>query len=298
MISKTAMITICGRPNVGKTESTLTNALAGEKIAIVSNKPQTTRNRITAVCQRGETQFVFLDTPGFHKPRTRLGDYMVNVVRQSVADVDAVVLVVEPVASLGPQERELIASIKAANCPAVLAINKLDTVEPEKLLAVIALYSEAYAFNAIVPISAKTGDGVEELLKELDKFAVESPALFPEGVTTDQPEKQVCAELIREKLLLNLEREVPHGTAVEITRFSERDDGIIDLEATIYCEKASHKGIIIGKHGAMLKKIGEDARKDIEEFMGTKVFLQTWVKVKEKWRDSNSLLRNFGYTDT
>ena len=296
MISKTAMITICGRPNVGK--STLTNALAGEKIAIVSNKPQTTRNRITAVCQRGETQFVFLDTPGFHKPRTRLGDYMVNVVRQSVADVDAVVLVVEPVASLGPQERELIASIKAANCPAVLAINKLDTVEPEKLLAVIALYSEAYAFNAIVPISAKTGDGVEELLKELDKFAVESPALFPEGVTTDQPEKQVCAELIREKLLLNLEREVPHGTAVEITRFSERDDGIIDLEATIYCEKPSHKGIIIGKHGAMLKKIGEDARKDIEEFMGTKVFLQTWVKVKEKWRDSNSLLRNFGYTDT
>lgn len=296
MISKTAMITICGRPNVGK--STLTNALAGEKIAIVSNKPQTTRNRITAVCQRGETQFVFLDTPGFHKPRTRLGDYMVNIVRQSVADVDAVVLVVEPVASLGPQERELIASIKAANCPAVLAINKLDTVEPEKLLAVIALYSEAYAFNAIVPISAKTGDGVEELLKELDKFAVESPALFPEGVTTDQPEKQVCAELIREKLLLNLEREVPHGTAVEITRFSERDDGIIDLEATIYCEKASHKGIIIGKHGAMLKKIGEDARKDIEEFMGTKVFLQTWVKVKEKWRDSNSLLRNFGYTDT
>lgn len=296
MISKTAMITICGRPNVGK--STLTNALAGEKIAIVSNKPQTTRNRITAVCQRGETQFVFLDTPGFHKPRTRLGDYMVNVVRQSVADVDAVVLVVEPVASIGPQERELIASIKAADCPAVLAINKLDTVEPEKLLAVIALYSEAYAFNAIVPISAKTGDGVEELLKELDKFAVESPALFPEGVTTDQPEKQVCAELIREKLLLNLEREVPHGTAVEITRFSERDDGIIDLEATIYCEKASHKCIIIGKHGAMLKKIGEDARKDIEEFMGTKVFLQTWVKVKEKWRDSNSLLRNFGYTDT
>lgn len=296
MISKTAMITICGRPNVGK--STLTNALAGEKIAIVSNKPQTTRNRITAVCQRGETQFVFLDTPGFHKPRTRLGDYMVSVVRQSVADVDAVVLVVEPVASIGPQERELIASIEAAKCPAVLAINKLDTVEPEKLLAVIALYSAEYAFDAIVPISAKTGDGVEELLKELDKFAVESPALFPEGVTTDQPEKQVCAELIREKLLLNLEREVPHGTAVEITRFSERDDGIIDLEATIYCEKASHKGIIIGKHGAMLKKIGEDARKDIEEFMGTKVYLQTWVKVKEKWRDSNSLLRNFGYTDT
>lgn len=295
MISKTAMITICGRPNVGK--STLTNALAGEKIAIVSNKPQTTRNRITAVCQRGETQFVFLDTPGFHKPRTRLGDYMVNVVRQSVADVDAVVLVVEPVASIGPQERELIASIKAADCPAVLAINKLDTVEPEKLLAVIALYSEAYAFNAIVPISAKTGDGVEELLKELDKFAVESPALFPEGVTTDQPEKQVCAELIREKLLLNLEREVPHGTAVEITRFSERDDGIIDLEATIYCEKASHKGIIIGKHGDMMKKISSLARQDIEKFMGTKVYMETWVKVKENWRDNVNFIRSQGYNE-
>ena len=295
MISKTAMITICGRPNVGK--STLTNTFAGEKIAIVSDKPQTTRNRITAVCQRGETQFVFLDTPGFHKPRTRLGDYMVNVVRQSVADVDAVVLVVEPVATVGIQERELINSIKAAKCPAVLAINKIDTVEPERLLSVIALYSAEYPFEAIVPISARTGDGVEDLLAELDKFAMESPALFPEGVTTDQPEKQVCAELIREKLLLNLEREVPHGTAVEITRFSERDDGIIDLEATIYCEKTSHKGIIIGKHGSMLKKIGEDARKDIEEFMGTKVFLQTWVKVKENWRDSNALLHNFGFTD-
>jgi len=294
MISETAMITICGRPNVGK--STLANALAGEKVAIVSDKPQTTRNRITAVCQRGETQFVFLDTPGFHKPRTRLGDYMVGVVRQSVADVDAVVLVAEPTASLGPQERELIAAFHDSGVPAVLAINKIDTVEPEKLLAVIALYAGEYDFAAIVPISAKTGEGVEELLGELSKFAVKSPALFPEGVTTDQPEKQVCAELIREKLLLHLDREVPHGTAVEITRFSERDSGIIDLEATIYCEKASHKGIIIGKNGAMLKKIGESARQDIEAFMGTKVYLQTWVKVKEKWRDSQYLLRNFGFT--
>ena len=295
MISKTCMVTICGRPNVGK--STLANTLAGEKIAIVSDKPQTTRNRITAVCQRGETQFVFMDTPGFHKPRTRLGDYMVGVVRQSVADVDAVVLVVEPVASLGPQERELIASIRSARVPAVLAINKIDTVEREKLLEVIAAYAGEYEFDAIVPISARDGDGVEELLEELGKFAVESPALFPEGVTTDQPERQVCAELIREKLLYNLEREIPHGTAVEITRFTERDNGIIDLEATIYCEKASHKGIIIGKNGAMLKKIGEAAREDIERFMGTKVFLQTWVKVKENWRDSQSLLRNFGFTD-
>ena len=295
MISKTAMITICGRPNVGK--STLTNAFAGEKVAIVSDKPQTTRNRITAVCQRGEVQFVFLDTPGFHKPRTRLGDYMVNVVRQSVADVDAVVLVVEPVASLGPQEKELIRSISGAKVPAVLVINKIDTVEPERLLEVIAVYAGEYDFDAVVPISAQKGDGVEELLEELAKFAVESPALFPEGVTTDQPERQVCAELIREKLLYNLDREIPHGTAVEITRFSERDNGIIDLEATIYCEKASHKGIIIGKNGAMLKKIGEAARADIEDFMGTKVFLQTWVKVKENWRDSQSLLRNFGFRD-
>ena len=295
MISKTCMITICGRPNVGK--STLTNALAGEKIAIVSDKPQTTRNRITAICQRGETQFVFLDTPGFHKPRTRLGDYMVGVVRQSVADVEAVVLVVEPVASVGPQEKELIAGIRAAKVPAVLAINKLDTVEPQRLLEVMAVYSQEYDFDAVVPISAKNREGVEDLLQELSAFAVESPALFPEGVTTDQPEKQVCAELIREKLLLHLDREVPHGTAVEVTRFTERDNGIIDLEATIYCEKSSHKGIIIGKGGAMLKKIGESARQEIEAFMGTKVYLQTWVKVKENWRDSQSLLRNFGFTD-
>ena len=205
MISKTCMITICGRPNVGK--STLANTLAGEKIAIVSDKPQTTRNRITAICSRGETQFVFMDTPGFHKPRTRLGDYMVGVVRQSVADVDAVVLVVEPVAALGPQERELIRGFAASGVPAVLAVNKIDTVEPQTLLAVIAAYAEAHDFAAVVPISAQNGDGVEELLAELEKFAVASEPLFDEGVTTDQPEKQVCAELIREKLLLELDRE-------------------------------------------------------------------------------------------
>jgi len=295
MISKTAMITICGRPNVGK--STLTNAIVGEKIAIVSNKPQTTRNRITAVVERGDTQYVFLDTPGFHKPKTRLGDYMVNVVRQSVADVDAVMLVVEPIPAIGPQEKELIASIRSSGVPALLLINKIDTVEKEKLLEVIALYAAEYSFEAIIPISAMKEEGLDELFAELSKYAVESEPLFPEGMITDQPEKQVCAELIREKLLLNLEREVPHGTAIEVTRFSERDDGIIDLEVTIFCEKASHKGIIIGKHGAMLKKIGESARKDVEEFMGTKVFLQTWVKVKENWRDSQAQLRNFGYTE-
>ena len=295
MITKTAMITICGRPNVGK--STLTNALVGEKIAIVSNKPQTTRNRISAVLNRGETQFVLMDTPGFHKPRTRLGDYMVKVVRESVADVDAVVLVVEPIASIGPQEQALIERIKQSGAPSVLCINKIDTVEKDALLAVIAAYAGAHAFNAIIPISARTGDGLEELLNELEKYAEEGPQLFPDDMISDMPEKQICAELVREKLLLCLDKEIPHGTAVEVTKFSERENGIIDMDVTIYCEKDSHKGIIIGKRGAMLKKIGELARTDIEAFMGTKVFLQTWVKVKENWRDSNALLRNFGFTE-
>ena len=295
MISKTAMITICGRPNVGK--STLTNALVGEKIAIVSNKPQTTRNRISAVVNRGDTQFVIIDTPGFHKPRTRLGDYMVNVVKESVADVDAVMLLVEPIANIGRQEEELIARIKETGVPAILVINKIDTVEKTELLEVMALYSAAHDFDAIIPMSAKNGEGIDELLAELEKYAQEGPQLFPDDMICDQPEKQICAELVREKLLLCLDKEIPHGTAVEVTRFSERDNGIIDLDVTIYCEKASHKGIIIGKQGAMLKKIGELARCDIEAFMGTKVFLQTWVKVKENWRDSTAQLRNFGFTE-
>lgn len=295
MISKTAMITICGRPNVGK--STLTNALVGEKIAIVSNKPQTTRNRISAVVNRGDTQFVIVDTPGFHKPRTRLGDYMVNVVKESVADVDAVMLLVEPIANIGRQEEELIARIKETGVPAILVINKIDTVEKTELLEVMALYSAAHDFDAIIPMSAKNGEGIDELLAELEKYAQEGPQLFPDDMICDQPEKQICAELVREKLLLCLDKEIPHGTAVEVTRFSERDNGIIDLDVTIYCEKASHKGIIIGKQGAMLKKIGELARADIEAFMGTKVFLQTWVKVKENWRDSTAQLRNFGFTE-
>lgn len=295
MISKTAMITICGRPNVGK--STLTNALVGEKIAIVSNKPQTTRNRISAVVNRGDTQFVIIDTPGFHKPRTRLGDYMVNVVKESVADVDAVMLLVEPIANIGRQEEELIARIKETGVSAILVINKIDTVEKTELLEVMALYSAAHDFDAIIPMSAKNGEGIDELLAELEKYAQEGPQLFPDDMICNQPEKQICAELVREKLLLCLDKEIPHGTAVEVTRFSERDNGIIDLDVTIYCEKASHKGIIIGKQGAMLKKIGELARADIEAFMGTKVFLQTWVKVKENWRDSTAQLRNFGFTE-
>ncbi len=295
MKTKTAMITIAGRPNVGK--STLTNFLVGEKIAIVSNKPQTTRNRICGILTRGSTQFVFVDTPGYHRSRTKLGDYMVGVARDSIADVDLTVLVVEPIASVGPQEEGLLEKIRSSGCPAVLAINKIDTVEKEKLLEVIAVYSQAAAFDAIIPISAKTGDGVEELLSQCGKYAQEGPFLFPEDTTTDQPERQVMAEIIREKLLWCLDKEIPHGTAVEITTFSERDNGIIDLDATIYCEKASHKGIIIGKHGAMLKKISTMARNDCEKFMGTKVYLTTWVKVKENWRDSDFLVRNFGYSE-
>ncbi len=292
-MEKSAMITICGRPNVGK--STLTNALVGEKIAIVSDKPQTTRSRITAIVERGETQLVLMDTPGFHKPRTRLGDYMVNVVSQSVADVDLVLLLVEPVAEMGKQEEGLIARLRESGAPAVLVINKIDTVERARLLEVMALYSAAYDFAALIPISAKTGEGIPELLDEMEKYAVEGPHLFPDDMITDQPERLICAELVREKLLKCLDKEIPHGTAVEVTRFSERDNGVIDLEVTIYCEKDSHKGIIIGKKGAMLKRIGELARADIEKFTGAKVNLQTWVKVKENWRDSTSLLRSFGF---
>ena len=295
MATKTAMITIAGRPNVGK--STLTNFLVGEKIAIVSNKPQTTRNRICGIVTKDDTQFVFVDTPGFHKPRTKLGDYMVNVTRESISDVDMTILLVEPIASIGPQEEALIAQLVSQKCPTILAINKIDSVEKDILLEVIATYSAAASFDAIIPISAKTGDGVEALLEECRKYAVESPFLFPEDVTTDQPERQIMAEIIREKLLWCLDREVPHGTAVEVTRFTERDSGIIDLDVTIYCEKSSHKGIIIGKKGEMLKKISSMARNDCEKFMGTKVYLTTWVKVKENWRDSDFLVRNFGYRE-
>lgn len=296
-ITRSAMITIAGRPNVGK--STLTNSLVGEKVAIVSNKPQTTRNRISAVVNRNDTQFVFMDTPGFHKARNKLGNYMDNVVHESIADVDAILLLVEPIASVGTQEQLLIQRIRGANIPAVLVINKIDTLEhKEDLFPVIAAYSAAHTFAAIIPISAKNHEGMDELFSEVEKFAQPGPQLFPDGMVTDQPERQVMAEIIREKLLWCLDREVPHGTAVEIERFSEREDsGIIDLEAVIYCEKASHKGIIIGKQGAMLKKISTMARTDCERFMGTKVYLRCWVKVKENWRDSDFLIRNFGYKD-
>ena len=294
MIKKSGIITICGRPNVGK--STLTNAFVGEKVAIVTNKPQTTRNRICGIKTRGESQFVFVDTPGLHKARTRLGDYMVNVVRESVADVDAVLLLVEPIPNVGEPEGQLIARIKALGCPAVLAVNKADTLpQKDKLLEVIQVYSQAHDFDAVVPISARTGQGVGELLDVLEGFLPEGPQLFPEDMASDQPERQMMAEIMREKLLLLLDKEIPHGTAVEITRFAERDDEVVEVEATIYCEKNSHKGIIIGKGGGMLKKASTLARQDMERFMGAKVFLKTWVKVKENWRDNPVAIQNFGY---
>ncbi len=291
-MTSSAMITIAGRPNVGK--STLLNRLVGEKVAIVSNKPQTTRNRICGVVNRGETQLVFLDTPGYHRPRTRLGDYMVDVVRQSVADVDAVLLLAEPIPNVGAQEQALLEQLRGG-APVVLVLNKIDTVEKEALLPVIDVYRRAFDFAAVVPISARTGDGVDALLDEAARFAQPGPQLFPDGMITDQPDRQLVAEIVREKLLWCLDKEIPHGTAVEITKFSERDDGIVDVDATIYCEKVSHKGIIIGKHGAMLKKISTMAREDCERFLGTKVYLQTWVKVKENWRDNVNLIHSFGF---
>ena len=294
-IKKTAMIAIVGRPNVGK--STLTNALVGEKVAIVSSKPQTTRNRICGVVNRGDTQFVLLDTPGLHKARTKLGDYMVKVVRQSVADVDGVCLLVEPIAKIGAPEQALIDRIKEEKLPAVLVINKIDTVEKPQLLEVMAVYAAACDFDAIIPISAEKGDGLDILMEQLQKYAAEGPQLVPEGMTSDQPERQIVGEIVREKLLRNLDKEIPHGTAVEVTRFSERDNGIIDLDVTIYCEKASHKGIIIGKNGEMIKKISSHARQDIERFMGTKVYMETWVKVKENWRDNVNFIRDVGYRE-
>ena len=301
-ITKTAVVSVVGRPNVGK--STLTNKLVGQKVAIVSSKPQTTRTRITGVLSRGETQYVLLDTPGLHKPRSRLGDYMCKVVTDTVSEVDVAVLVVEPIPNIGPAEESLIAQIKQHHMPAILVINKIDTVKKEELLAVIATYAAVHEFDAVVPISARTGEGVEELLTEIDKYAIEGPQLFPEDMVSDQPERQLVAEIIREKMLRLLDREVPHGVAVGIERWNEREDGLVEInaviyceKATIYCEKTSHKGIIIGKRGAMLKEIGQQARADIERMLDAKVFLELWVKVKEGWRNNQYQMRNFGYED-
>ncbi len=294
MITKTGIFSVVGRPNVGK--STLMNALCGSKIAIVSNKPQTTRTRITGVLNHGESQMIFLDTPGLHKPKTRLGDYMVKVIQDTVTDVDTVMLLVEPVARIGIPEQLLIDKLKEFDLPAVLVINKIDTVEKENLLAVMAAYQEAYPFQAIVPVSAKENEGLDVLLSELEKCCFESPQLFPDGMVSDQPERQLIAEIIREKLLNYLDKEVPHGTAVEIEQMQE-ENGVEHVAAVIYCERKSHKGIIIGKNGAMLKTIGAEARPEIEELLESKVFLQLWVKVKEDWRNNPAQIRNFGYTE-
>lgn len=290
------MVTVCGRPNVGK--SSLTNALVGEKVAIVSNKAQTTRNRICGIVNRGDTQFVLMDTPGLHKPKSALGDYMVKIVTASLSDVDCALLLVEPIAHVGAPEAALIQRVREEKIPCILCINKVDTVRADALLPVIAAYNEVWdGFTAIIPISAHKGDGLDDLMNELNKYAEEGPQLFPDGQTSDQPERQVMGEIVREKLLRCLDKEIPHGTAVEITKFSERDDEVVEVDATIYCEKASHKGIIIGKQGAMLKKISTMARHDMEKFMGTKIYLQTWVKVKENWRENVNYVRTFGYDE-
>ena len=294
MITKTGVFSVVGRPNVGK--STLTNALCGSKVAIVSDKPQTTRTRITGVVNQDDCQLIFLDTPGLHKPKTRLGDFMVKVITDTVLDVDTVLLLVEPVARIGIPEQMLLDKIKEFDLPAVLVINKIDTVEKETLLEVISVYTKAHTFSAVVPISAQTGDGLDILVRELKAMCFESPQLFPDGMISDQPERQLIAEIIREKLLLNLDKEVPHGVAVEIEQMKEEND-VEHISAVIYCERKTHKGIIIGKNGAMLKKIGASARLEIEDMLDCKIFLQLWVKIREDWRNNPAQIRNFGYSE-
>jgi GTP-binding protein Era len=292
MKEKSAFITIIGRPNVGK--SSLMNCVLGQKVAIVSNKPQTTRTKIMGILTNGDTQTVFIDTPGLHKARNRLGDFMTKVIEDTVADVDAAVLIVEPVARIGIPEQMLIDRIKSEKMPAILVINKIDTIkEKEDLLEVIKIYSEAHNFDNIIPLSASKRDGVDRLLAVLKEMCIESPQLYPDDMQSDQPARQVAAETVREKLLLCLDKEIPHGVAVEIEQYDMGE--IAEISAVIYCERASHKGIIIGKKGEMLKRVGALARKDMEKQLGKKVFLQLWVKVKEDWRNNPAQVRNFGY---
>ncbi len=291
-MKKTGFISIVGRPNVGK--STLLNAILGEKIAIVSSKPQTTRNRITGIHTVGENQFVFLDTPGVHSPKTKLGSYMMKSVRSSIVSSDAVVFIVEAGYPAGEIEKRIIQKIKKSGLPCVIVINKIDLVNRERLAETIAEYSTLHNFDAYVPVSAAKGKNVEIVLEECEKFLYESEWMFPDDIVTDQPERQIAAEIVREKLLRMLSDEIPHGTAVVIEEF--KDEGkIIKIRAEIFCERQSHKGIILGKGGEMLKKIGTYAREDMEEFFGVQVYLNLWVKVKEKWRDSDSNLSNFGF---
>ena len=293
-MKRTAFIAIVGRPNVGK--STLLNAILGEKVAIVSKKPQTTRNRITGIHTVGEDQYVFLDTPGLHKPRTKLGDYMVKAATDTLGGVDLAVLVVEAREAVGDIEEGLLSRIRSAGIPAILVINKTDTVRPENIAKTIRAYADAFDFSAVVPMAAKNGQGVDTLLSECEKFLYESEWFFPSDIVTDQPERQIAAEIIREKLLRLLEEEIPHGTAVAIEEWKETE-GLVSIRAEIYCEKQSHKGIIIGKGGATIKKVGTYAREDLEKLLGIRVFLDLYVRVKEHWRDSDFNLSDFGYKD-
>ena len=293
-MKKTGFIAIVGRPNVGK--STLLNAILGEKVAIVSGKPQTTRNRITGIFTRGEDQFVFLDTPGMHNPKNSLGEFMVKTADSSMREADAVVLVVDTGKEISPVEENVIAYLKKSGIPAVLALNKIDQYRREALAEAISRYAEKHDFAAFVPISARSGKNVPELLDECAKFLDESPWFFPEDMITDQPERQIAAEIIREKILRTLNKEVPHGTAVVIEELTD-EKTMVRIRAEIFCEKASHKGIIVGKNGASLKLIGTYAREDLEKMLGTKVYLNLWVKVKENWRESARTVGNFGYRD-
>ena len=294
---KSGFIAIAGLPNVGK--SSLLNELIGVKVAIVSDKPQTTRNRILAVLTENEHQAVFLDTPGIHQPRTKLGGYMMKAAGDAVDGVDVLMFVVESRGKITDIERAMIE--KAGGCKKILVVNKIDIFSQEKQMATVKEFSDLYDFDAVIPVSAKTGKGVDVLKEEIFKLLPEGPAFFPEDELTDQPEKQIAAEFIREQVLYSLSDEVPHGTAVEIERFKERKtasgEDIIDIEAVLFCEKNSHKGIIIGKGGAMLKKISSASRVEMEDFFGCKVYLKIFVKVKENWRDSEIMLKNFGYSD-
>lgn len=295
-MQKSAFIAIVGRPNVGK--SSILNAMIGQKVAIVSNKPQTTRTRIMGVLTEGDDQLVFIDTPGMHKPKTSLGKYMVRSVNESVSGVDACLLVTEADREPTQTELMLIEKFKSLDLPAILAINKIDTLKnKEVLMAQILKYSKLYDFAAIIPVSAHDGDGINELKEALKEFAMEGGHFFEEDALTDQSERNLAAEMIREKILRLTDREIPHGTAVVVEKMRTRDDGsdIMDVDATIYCEKDSHKGIIIGKGGSMLKKISSQARQDMENFFDCKVNLQTWVKVKEDWRNREGLLKSFGF---
>ena len=294
---KSAFVAIVGRPNVGK--SSLLNRLLGAKIAIVSSKPQTTRNRITGVLTEGGTQLVFVDTPGMHKPKNNLGKYMVRSVSESMGGVDCVMLVVEADKEAGPAELGLIEKIKSMEIPSILAINKIDTLkEKDALMRQILAYSQLHDFDAVVPVSAQNGSGIDELKDEMMKMALDGGHFFEDDTLTDQPERVLASEMIREKILRLCDKEIPHGIAVVIEKMRMREGkDILDVDATIYCERETHKRILIGKNGSMLKKISTYSRQDMERFFGCKVFLQTWIKVKEDWRNSMQQLRNFGYDE-